>query len=319
MTVMDELIILENKDITSIGIYRPFKLLQGETATTNFTRLLDTIQKYIDQNKKRRIIISGDFNIDYLRMGDTSYQRHRLAELLLDFQIRNNLTQIVKEITRHRLVNQNDTQTLQTSLLDHVYTNFIGVEDCQILPSIVSDHDVILVTVESTNKTPSTEITYIRDWRHYSKAKLHSFLSKEDWDTINQTEDKTTLNDRLEQAIKKATDLSAPWTTIKSRGDTFIKDLNIRDLQKRRDRAYNVWKKNKTIINYTRLKALNQSIRNGLKNVKHKSIKSNLAKNNPKLFWRAVNIELGNKTQQKLSFKHGEILITNPEKTSTDL
>jgi len=151
MGTTDEIIIMEKLNRTIIGIYRPFKVYQGETASQNFVRLLNCIQMYMDKNRTIKITIIGDFNVDYLKMGDRSYQRYQLANTLLDFQIQNGLIQKVKEITRHRIVTRNNIATLQTSLLDHVYTNDLEVETIKIIPTISSDHDLVKVEFDEKN------------------------------------------------------------------------------------------------------------------------------------------------------------------------
>jgi len=314
MSKHDEIVILERGELSVIGIYRPFKLLQGETATTNFERLLAKIEQYIEQNRHKKLIILGDFNVDYLKFGDVTYQRHNLADQLLDFQIRNGLGQQVNEITRHQVIRNNNGTSVQTSRLDHVYINFTGLDPVEILPSISSDHDVIKVTIDELDNTTKikTETTFIRDWRRYSREKLLEVLSKENWEIINNTNDITTLNDRLEQSIKKATDLVAPWKSIKIRGNKFITDLNLQDKQRKRDRSYAIWKKNPTPENHSNLKKLNLNLRCHLKTMKHKAVSRNLNTNNPKQFWKTVNLELGKNTRQKLQFMTNNKLESNP-------
>jgi len=76
MTNDDEIIIFEKGNDTSIGIYRPFKLLQGETATTNLLRLLLSLQNYLDKNKEKNVTITRDFNIDYLKIQPIHKKKH---------------------------------------------------------------------------------------------------------------------------------------------------------------------------------------------------------------------------------------------------
>jgi len=143
----DEIIILEKKDWTIIGIYRPFKVYENETASGNFSRLITRMQNYMTKYQDRKIIITGDFNIDYQKIGDKTYPRHQLATELMEFQIKNNLTQKVKEITRHRMINKNEQSILQTSLLDHVYTNGLHTEFISIEPTMASDHDIVIINL----------------------------------------------------------------------------------------------------------------------------------------------------------------------------
>jgi len=243
MSHSDEVIILEKEQNTIIGLYRPFKTLEGETASSNFTRLIDCLQSYIVKNPQRKLVIVGDINIDYLKIGDKSYQRHLLAEALLDFQVRNVLDQKVTEITRHRMVNRNGQNQLQTSLLDHVYTNGLYVDDVIILPLIASDHDIIKILMNSEQKAKTTLKKIIRDWRRYSKEKLLENLASYNWNEIDHTDDITTLNDRIEQAIKTAFDKTTKWATIRERGSNFVGYLNLKSLQRKRNKLYTNWKK----------------------------------------------------------------------------
>jgi len=239
MDSKNEIIILEFENETVIGIYRPFKLLVGETASTNFDRLLNGLQNYIDNNPNKNLTIVGDFNIDFLKHGDRTYPRHNLANTLSEFQIHNNLDQLVKEITRHRLINKDGTQILQTSLLDHVYTNGLHVEGVEILPTISSDHDLIKINLTSEARKTQTNKKFVRDWRNYSKDKLLLNLNKRNWDIINSTKDTNTLNDRIEQAVKLSFDMITPWSLVREHGKTFVADLNLKTLQRKKEKETN--------------------------------------------------------------------------------
>jgi len=112
---------------------------------TNFPRLLNKIQNYINDHQSN-ITLVGDFNIGYLKIGEKSYQRHLLAEILLNFQILNSLGQNVKEITKHRIIEKNKPKLLQTSFLDHVYSNNLHIDDITVHPTLASGHDLICVS-----------------------------------------------------------------------------------------------------------------------------------------------------------------------------
>ena len=220
MSDTDELIIMEKNDLTVIGIYRPFKKLKNETARGNLERLLNKIQNYTDQNINRKIIITGDFNVDYNRIGDKRYQCYHLANMIMDFQVKNNLEQKIKGLTRHRLINKDGNQFLQTSLLDHVYSNSLIIEDTITHPTIASDHDIIQIKIIGKTKT-TTEIKYVRDWRKYTGEKLKQEVIKSDWNLITNTSDLTTLNDRIEQSLRTAYDKIVPWRRLRTRNSDY--------------------------------------------------------------------------------------------------
>jgi len=192
MSNQDELIIYEKGKQSIIGIYHPFKLLLGETSSSNFTRLLEALQKYITCHPTREVVIVGDFNIDYLKISDRTYQRHLLAEKLLDFQTKNGLEQHIKQITRHRLVTKNGQNILQSSLLDHVYSNSLLIDTVETLPSIASDHDYIKINLITQTKKSFNKTVFIRDWRRYSKNNFLTELRSMDWNVLADTNDVTT-------------------------------------------------------------------------------------------------------------------------------
>jgi len=312
MSLKDEILIFERGDFSIIGIYRPFKKLSGETAQSNFTRLLQCIQNYIDENKKKKIVIMGDFNVDYLKMGDRTYQHHQLSSSLSDFQTYNNLEQLVTEITRHRLVNKRGQQHLQTSLLDHIYSNGLHTENVEIIPTISSDHDIIKCPILAKSKCSITTNKTIRDWRPYTKEKLQEQLSKTDWREIGETNDVTTLNDRIEQTLKQAYDKVVPWKTIKLRGNNQLEDLNIQSLKRRRDNSYKKWKLTKNTFNYNELSELNKKLKNSVFQARKKLLEKQFNTRDPKQFWKAVNSELGKTSNPKIEIQLNGIINKDP-------
>jgi len=83
-----------------------------------------------------------------------------------------------------------------------------------------------------------TTIKTIRDWKKYSQQSLKEALSTINWSTMENTNDVITLNDRLKQTLKTALDKTAPWRTVRLRGQNQVEDLNIKWLKNRRDKCY---------------------------------------------------------------------------------
>jgi len=168
-SISDEILAYQKSNQIVICLYRPFKYYIGETTTTNFERLLANVQNIVQSYQNHALTIIGDFNIDYKKIGDQTYQRHNLANLLQDFQIFNNLNQLVNDITRHRMIEKNGERILQTSILDHVYVNGLHVDNIEVLPTIASDHNLIKVNMINKKEPIGHTKLYLRDWRKHSK------------------------------------------------------------------------------------------------------------------------------------------------------
>jgi len=110
----NDILVFNYKSYTIVGLYRGFKLFEGETELSNFLRLLLDMNKL---NPEKEIVVVGDFNIDQQK-NDT-----RLHKELNDWILEKGLSVMNTGITRARLVNGN----LQESELDIVITNSIKI------------------------------------------------------------------------------------------------------------------------------------------------------------------------------------------------
>jgi len=66
----DEILAFKKANHIVVGIYRPFKIYSGETTSTNFERLLGSIQEIFNTHANCDFTLVGDFNIDYKKIGD---------------------------------------------------------------------------------------------------------------------------------------------------------------------------------------------------------------------------------------------------------
>jgi len=119
----------------------------------------------------------GNFNLDHNRRGDPSYHHSRLYELWKETETRHQLLQLVDFPTLSR----QDSGMLKSTVLDHVYTNKNGLIDTiSELSVITGDHCPILVTLLSKIQTCGRK-TLTKNWRDYTKEKLVSTLTQQDW------------------------------------------------------------------------------------------------------------------------------------------
>jgi len=77
-STFDEILVLKKHKVIAIGVYRPFKIYTNKTSLSNFERLLRAIQEIITSNAEHEFIILDDFNIDFKKMGDRTYQHYNV-------------------------------------------------------------------------------------------------------------------------------------------------------------------------------------------------------------------------------------------------
>ncbi len=57
-----------------IGVYRPFKVEPGSNLTDQFEKILNYLDIKLNSiSKKKKVLIGGDFNLDFKRHGDDNY------------------------------------------------------------------------------------------------------------------------------------------------------------------------------------------------------------------------------------------------------
>jgi hypothetical protein len=159
-----------------VGVYRGFKLPPGKNRISFFNSIITSLTKLCQTNKL--LTVGGDFNVDLLKRSSNLHD-------LDNWAIRYGLDQIITEITRQRVVQTKDGYRVESSIIDHLYTN--AKDWCLNLIPSVSDHNMI----EVTRKLPSNSTRQklqVRDWRNYSKDLANSTLNN----NMNQISDLTT-------------------------------------------------------------------------------------------------------------------------------
>ena len=166
-----------------VGVYRPFKLVNTGSHRQQFKSQLNQITDYITNSKK--LLLLGDFNLDYKKLAVQNYPHRVLYDELLEMIYAFDLCQQVNECTWSRVYNG----IVRTSLLDHVY-----VGDNALIKGIlvdkqpISDHCAIIVktwAVGERRKKIKYEYTC---WKNYSKEKLIQELNNYDFTALRNSE-----------------------------------------------------------------------------------------------------------------------------------
>ena len=100
-----------------VGIYRPFKMLNGANKYDHFTSQAEQIRQFCSTNYNTLVI--GDFNLDYGKSTVHNYSNRSLYDVWLDISYQLDLAQLVRDVTWSRIYDRE----ARCSVLDHVYTN----------------------------------------------------------------------------------------------------------------------------------------------------------------------------------------------------
>jgi len=137
---------------------------------------LQSISKVNAENKE--LLIIGDFNCNYLDKKHSSDLKEQLSL--------NGLIQVIKQPTR-------TTDTCET-LIDLLFTNKPEhLSDIKVIPSAISDHDVIGCKRKKNNHKSEPETITCRNFKHYDAAQIKNELYNETWDFVYETNDATKL------------------------------------------------------------------------------------------------------------------------------
>jgi sarcosine oxidase/L-pipecolate oxidase len=315
----NEIIVLEIKEIDMLvcGLYRPFKINENDdrSLADKFESLIENLKLLNEQGKS--IIIMGDFNVNYLEIGNASYRLNNLMTKLSDWANESNMAQIVQNPTRRRLVQLNIHTRFEEALLDHIYTNasLKIVDVCQIT-NFISDHDALICKVETKPEQRDVKTSFrFRDWSKYSKEKLQLYLSTVNW-TLNIPQTGQTLCNWLDRTLITILDKIAPMRTCRIRKPEHFVSLKIERWKRSRKRAFEKFKLTKNNQLLVECKALTKKIKRASKEERIKLIRGGKEGiKDGKSFWQAVNRAKGGFHEPLPNMKYKEqIASTDQEK-----
>ncbi len=277
----NDIIVLQRKSTTYVGIYAGFKLHENETLTANYERLLDNLQKVC--NKKNCVLIGGDFN------SDPSRENPRARRLEL-WQLDNGLDQLVRDTTRMRAV----AGKLQQSLIDHIY-----VRDCaakvEAVPSCVSDHFIINVNLgtETLDDSVTFEKHVVTDWRNFNPEKFKNTVQRllDNHGVFPVLPDP--LNRELTTILTTAMNASIPKRVVHKRRGNDIINYHIEAVKKKRDRLIKKARKRNCEETMQKVRELNVTIKKIIKRERNRILHAKIKDSSPQTFWHTVNSLLG--------------------------
>jgi len=301
-----DIIVLESSKIRICGIYRAFKLHEGETNLSNFSKLLDTLENITATKNAKELIVIGDINVDWNK--NTSQR-----DALIEWAETSDLHQICKEITRFRIANR-----LETSILDHCYVRNDLKLIPQIIPNPLSDHSIIIIDYPiAIKKSEVKEKILLREWRNYNADR---FIKKV---RVNKS-----IPYKLEALIEetlKVMEKEMPLRVVRFKPQKGqFSSTKIAKVTKKRDRfikkvRYYEKKGWPTQEIMEKAKQESKRLKRLCKNEEKKKVQTKLQTNNPKSFWHTINTLLGHTSEkQQYNIKLEDDTITQNKKEIAD-
>jgi hypothetical protein len=198
-----DIITMDNGTSRIVGVYRPFKLRDGQTkhsaADLFFTTLYKLSQTDLD------LWVGGDFNINL--------EKHSFETAkLLDFVDELALHRLVKTKTWERVVTQSDgSLALRSSQIDHVFTSVKGSSVC-VDDKWTSDHKLLILTTPVAFPQLERQKVSTRSWRNFNSQNLNACVSEalllEESDTFSDlySSDPNLLNDKINLLLSDSFD-----------------------------------------------------------------------------------------------------------------
>lgn len=276
--------LLLRPQVRIITIYRQFTNPLGETQYQFFLNQL----KCIEDNITTNTVLCGDFNLNFKMQHNENYSQRALYNELNSVLNRTDLTQIVRDCTWSRVVNNQ----LRESLLDHIYvTSRINHSQCENTKQVFGDHS--LVAVEIRINQIKEEPVFKRDWKNYSTDRLHQKLSQIDWNI--DLESVQEFWNCFEALLVGVVDEIAPLRLMNSTNGYEVKDVP-QHIKSKINKKRSLLKKIKlrTSMNHSdanaKVKQIDTELRNHFREQRRLKIRRKLKNKNTKSLWESVKI-----------------------------
>ena len=164
------------------------------------------------------VFILCDMNLDSFedRWLDPKYHLYSLAQLVHRQCNMNNITQLVKSITR---VQYNSIcKKTNVSCIDHIYTNVkFKCSNPEVINFGSSDHDIIGFTRLSRKPPEVSKTIRKRSYKWFEKEQFLSDLSEIDWSDVLACPDLDYATELFTRKFKFVLDQHAPWILYQER------------------------------------------------------------------------------------------------------
>jgi len=298
-----EVLILETPKHRAIGVYKPFKHINGNTNKTYMSKLIEVLTEAA--KTKKSTCLGGDFNIN-----TTKHSSEK--EALENWALEANMFQHINEHTWERLVEDPITsvKVLRKSMLDLIFTNCEGTP--KVLDKFTSDHKCVTFEFSTETEKIIRLKTKRRTYKGYNPQiiaeKINHDLNEQSF-TGNADFDA----DLLTNVVNDVMDYYHPLRTIRTSRPTDVVDQELEKIKKKRKRLLKKYNKDPSANTLSKIKQLNIMIKNNIKLAKQQQLNLRLEGKNAKSFWNAVAELEGKRKEENLILTINNMAVSNPQ------
>ncbi len=261
---LSEVMVFADRQTRICGVYRPFKPPAGKTLAEAFDLMLECLNKVTMCGAE--VIIGGDFNVNWHANSPKKKKLEMWAES-------SGLHQGINEMTRHQVESTAVGTVLKESCIDLIFQ--MKPRKVDIVPSLGSDHDVLVVSLEVEKTVVKTKKKVSIDWRNYDSNQVAAKFNR--LPVVGGSNLQTTL-DSVNSNLIVVLNEWAPKRIIRLRGENNFENCRIEAMKKRRDRAWKKFKKYGQFKHYELSKSLSLTLKKLVKKRKEKSVQGQASK-----------------------------------------
>ena len=193
-------------------------------------------------SRNEYIYIVGDFNIDQINY-EADIHSTRLINLFISHDLRPTIS-IPTRVSKHR-----------NTLLDNIFTNFIGDKQAGVIQNNISDHSPIFISLNHKCSEAREANRKIWDYNKITSSKYTKHIDEMEF-LINQNNPASelykTFNDKLAAIHKVAFTLQEKTTNYKNKLPWI--DKTLQNTIRYKNKLYIKWMKHRTQINHKKYK-----------------------------------------------------------------
>lgn len=288
---LSEIIPLEHNNKLIVGVYRPFKLLDGYTKSSSSDEFFTNLDSLASSRHQKWF--GGDFNIN-LKLDNVEATR------IKEWQDDNALHQLVDKDTWSRIITTSDgNMVLRKSMIDHLYTSesesSFGIED-----KWTSDHNLIVLYLPEPPGVHRIK-TKTRSWRNYSATSLEAMVRNKVV-LLDLDDDADSLNSAVNDVLLSSYNDLCPERSIRTARPTDIVSDDIERIKKKLKRKMAAYNKSKNSKLLQEISTLDKALKFKINNVRKKLIRQKMQLGNKRSFWDTVR-RLQGEVKQNESIK----------------
>lgn len=278
---------VKSAEVTIVGVYRPFKLTTHQTHMAYLKDLIEFTKK-CGQNSSSLIVV-GDFNLDFAKRHDRSYNRISLYDAWEECTTELGLIQLINKPTWSRTVRN----TKKSSILDHAYINNLDHQICEsVVDTNHSDHMAVIIRMATKLNRKGLNRIRLKNWRQYSKQRLQEELAAVDWNQFQHLGAEGHSN-RLEEVLTKIHDRLVPDMLLRRCEEKYVWSTKIITLKRKKKNLLKKARQQNRAGLLDRVKEIDKRIRFCFKEESRNKIRKTLDARDPRSFWKAVESARG--------------------------